>query len=85
MDQPIAGLLRDLKQRGMLDDTLMRKVLVDDASDAVTESVGEGKDHVHSTRDYTLTANVENLTLTGTAGSTIAIRSSSVRNASPGA
>jgi VCBS repeat-containing protein len=41
--------------------------IVDNAGDAVIENVGEGIDHVQSGITYTLTDNVENLTLTGTA------------------
>jgi len=41
--------------------------VVDDVGDAVTESYNAGTDHVYSSIDYTLTDNVENLTLTGTA------------------
>jgi Ca2+-binding RTX toxin-like protein len=40
--------------------------MVDDAGDVVTEAAGEGTDLVISSVFYALTANVENLTLTGT-------------------
>jgi Ca2+-binding RTX toxin-like protein len=39
---------------------------VDNAGDVVTENAGEGTDAVNSSITYTLGANVENLTLTGT-------------------
>ena len=39
---------------------------VDDASDVVTENAGGGTDLVYAGLTYTLSANVENLTLTGT-------------------
>ena len=40
---------------------------VDSTSDKVTENANEGNDTIQSTVTYTLGANVENLTLTGTA------------------
>ncbi|MBD2194384.1 cadherin-like domain-containing protein [Calothrix anomala] len=40
---------------------------VDNVGDVVSENANEGTDTVSSTINYTLTANVENLTLTGTA------------------
>ncbi|HJV81887.1 calcium-binding protein [Noviherbaspirillum sp.] len=40
--------------------------VVDNTSDAITENVGEGTDLVQSRVTYTLSANVENLILTGT-------------------
>lgn len=39
---------------------------VDSVGDVITEAVGEGTDSVFASVDYTLSANVENLTLTGT-------------------
>jgi VCBS repeat-containing protein len=41
--------------------------IVDNAGDVVIENIGEGIDHVQSGITYTLTDDVENLTLTGTA------------------
>ncbi|OHX35831.1 hypothetical protein BJL95_22590 [Methylomonas sp. LWB] len=46
---------------GAGDDTYV----VDSASDVVTEAVGEGNDGVQASATYSLSANVENLTLTG--------------------
>jgi len=43
--------------------------LVDAVGDAVSEALGEGVDRVESGISWSLTANVENLTLTGSAGS----------------
>jgi Ca2+-binding RTX toxin-like protein len=40
--------------------------IVDNAGDVITENVGEGTDLVQSSVTYTLLANVENMTLTGT-------------------
>jgi Ca2+-binding RTX toxin-like protein len=41
---------------------------VDSTSDVITEAAGQGTDRVFSSVDYTLSANVDNLELTGTAG-----------------
>ena len=41
--------------------------IVDDSADVATENVDEGTDHVLSSATYTLGANIENLTLTGSA------------------
>ncbi|MBK8189668.1 MAG: calcium-binding protein [Vampirovibrionales bacterium] len=40
--------------------------VVDDAGDVVSENVGEGRDTINALVDYTLSDNVENLTLIGT-------------------
>ena len=40
--------------------------IVDNASDVVTENLNEGTDTIQSSVTYTISANVENLTLTGT-------------------
>ncbi len=57
------GTGADAMAGGAGDDTY----IVDDAADAITESAGEGTDTVISNLSYSLGANLENLTLTGTA------------------
>ncbi|MBG6074162.1 Ca2+-binding RTX toxin-like protein, partial [Polaromonas sp. CG_9.7] len=57
------GLGADVMSGGSGNDTYF----VDDAGDVVSEAVGEGTDQVNSSSSYTLGANIENLTLTGTA------------------
>ena len=57
------GLGMDAMEGGIGDDTYV----VDDAGDLVLETAGAGLDTVQSGIGYTLTDNVENLTLTGTA------------------
>jgi Ca2+-binding RTX toxin-like protein len=57
------GIGADTLIGGMGDDIYM----VDNSLDVVTEAVNEGVDSVQSSATYTLGANVENLTLTGTA------------------
>ncbi len=57
------GIGADNMLGGVGDDTYV----VEDAGDVVTEDFNSGIDHVLSSITYTLTDNVENLTLTGTA------------------
>jgi len=62
-DRLDGGQGADQMAGGLGDDTYV----VDDAGDLVTEDAGAGTDLVESSITYTLTANVENLNLTGTA------------------
>ncbi|WP_252381113.1 Ig-like domain-containing protein [Desulfovulcanus ferrireducens] len=62
-DTLIGGLDADIMQGGIGNDTYV----VDDAGDTVVEAANAGRDTVQASIDYTLTDNVENLTLTGTA------------------
>src|SRR6185503_16672355 len=57
------GAGADTMQGGAGNDTY----LVDNVGDVVTEALNEGTDLVQSSVSFTLGANVENLTLTGTA------------------
>ncbi|MBK7656730.1 MAG: hypothetical protein IPJ18_18570 [Betaproteobacteria bacterium] len=62
-DQLNGGAGADIMKGGLGDDTYM----VDVAGDVITENANQGTDLVQSSITYTLGANVENLTLTGTA------------------
>ena len=53
----------DRMEGGLGDDVYSR----DNAGDVIVELAGQGTDRVHSSLDYTLTDNVENLTLVGSA------------------
>ncbi|WP_420475452.1 calcium-binding protein [Noviherbaspirillum sp. ST9] len=56
------GLGADLLQGGAGNDTY----IIDSSSDSIVENAGEGVDTVVSSISYTLSANLENLTLSGT-------------------
>ena len=67
-----AGAGNDVLDGGLGADTLIGGAgndtfVVDNAADAVTENLNEGSDLVQSSVSFTLSANVENLTLTGAA------------------
>jgi VCBS repeat-containing protein len=57
------GANADILYGGVGDDTYV----VDDTADQVTELLGEGEDSVTATASFTLSTNVENLSLAGTA------------------
>lgn len=61
-DRLIGNAGNDTMIGGMGDDIY----IVDSSADVITENLNEGLDSVESTATYTLTANVENLTLAGT-------------------
>ncbi len=62
-DRLDGGAGADAMQGGTGDDTYV----VDNASDVITEAAGAGTDVVEASVSYTLSANVENAVLTGTA------------------
>lgn len=71
-DQLYGDTGNDILDGGTGIDTLVGGVgddsyLVDDSADVITEVAGEGHDAVTATATYTLSANVEDLTLDGTA------------------
>lgn len=61
-DRLDGGASNDIMTGGTGDDTYV----VDHGADVITEAADEGTDTVESSIDYTLGANIENLTLTGT-------------------
>lgn len=74
-DTLVGNAGNDLLDGGLGIDTMSGGVgndvyIVDNASDRVTENANQGTDRVEASISYTLGVNVENLTLTGTAGLT---------------
>jgi hypothetical protein len=71
-DKLLGGIGNDSLDGGVGIDTMIGGTgkdtyIVDNTGDVVTENAGEGIDTVNSSVTYTLGANIENLTLTGTA------------------